>query len=116
MINRDGVQKIIKISLFVFIILVVTIYSVISFKDYVDGPQIEVMQPINGSSIASSTTLLKGQVKRIKDVSINNRPLLIDTQGNFTYNLLLLDGYNIFIISAIDKFGRTTEYKLELVH
>ena len=116
MINRDGVQKIIKIGLFVFIILVVLIYSIISFKDYVDGPQINVQEPINGSVIASSTVLLKGQVRRIQDVSINNRPLLIDTQGNFTYNLLLLDGYNIFAISAKDKFGRIAEYKLELVH
>jgi hypothetical protein len=55
-------------------------------------------------------------VKNIQNITLNNKPLLIDKDGNFTETLLLFPGYNVSVISANDKFKRTTEYKMELVY
>lgn len=66
--------------------------------------------------ISTSTVTVKGQVLHIQDVSINGRPIQIDTSGNFSEPLLLFPGYNVAVISAKDRFKRITEYKLELVY
>lgn len=116
MINRDGIKKILQLILFTTMIVIVFAYSFFSFKDYIDGPVIEITEPINGSTVASSTVVVKGKVSHTQEVSLNDKTLLIDTQGNFKETLLLSPGYNVSLISAKDKFKRTIEYKLELVY
>ncbi|MDO8430429.1 MAG: hypothetical protein Q7S72_00350 [Candidatus Taylorbacteria bacterium] len=116
MINRDGTKKILQIILGILVLAVVMVYSYLSFKDYINGPKITIAEPINGSTISSSTIIIKGQVLHIQDITLNNRPLFIDKQGNFKETLLLFPGYNVSLLQAHDKFGRTIEYKLELVY
>lgn len=116
MINRDGTQKILKVALFAIIVVIVIIYSFFSFRDYIEGPKIIINEPLNGSTFSTSTVTIKGQVLRIQDVTLNNKPILIDTAGNFSEVLMLLPGYNVSLISAKDKFNRTIEYKLEFVY
>ena len=116
MINRDGTQKLLKIALFTGVTLIVLLYIYTASKDYLNGPRINLTYPENGSTIATSTVIIKGQVLHIQDVTINGRPIQIDTQGNFTEPLLLFPGYNVAVISAKDRFKRITEYKLELVY
>lgn len=115
-INRDTIKRIIKLSITIIIITVVIGYSIFESKDFIKGPKIEIFEPINGSSISTSTVIVKGKATRIKDLYINNRPVLIDREGNFSEYLLLLPGYNASTLSAQDRFKRTTEYKLELVY
>lgn len=114
--NRDGTKKILQTSLFALVFIIVLVYAFFSFKDYITGPQIIIFEPLNGSSISTSTIQIKGQALHIQDITINNRPILIDNKGNFSETLLLFPGYNVSLISAKDKFKRTTEYKLELVY
>ena len=76
-------KKILKISTIVTIVLVILGYSYFAFRDYINGPKIIVIEPINGSTISTSTILVKGQAFRIKDISLNGRPILIDENGNF---------------------------------
>ena len=116
MINRDGIKKILQIISIITLVSIVIIYSFFSFRDYISGPQIIINYPINGSTISSSTVIIKGQVLHIQDVTINDKPIQIDKQGNFLYTLPLSLGYNVSLISAKDKFKRTIEYKLELVY
>lgn len=116
MINRDGIKKILKSILFILIIIVVIGYSFFSFRDYISGPKITVTYPENGSTIATSTVEVRGQALHIRDITINNKPIVIDKLGNFVYTLVLFPGYNSTLIFAKDKFNRITEYKLELVY
>lgn len=116
MINRDGIKKLLKFLLFTTMIVIVLSYTFLSFKDYLNGPIITITEPINGSTIATSTVTVIGKVSHTQEVSLNNKTLLIDTQGNFKETLLLSPGYNVSLISATDKFKRTIEYKLELVY
>lgn len=109
-------KKILKISTIITVALVILGYSYFAFRDYINGPKIIVIEPINGSTISTSTILVKGQAFRIKEISLNGRPILIDENGNFKETLLLFPGYNISLIQAQDKFNRIIEYKLELVY
>ena len=116
MINREGTKKIVRTSITVLIVCIVLGYAYFASRDYILGPEILIFEPINGSTISTSTVKIKGQALRIQDITLNNRPLLIDEQGNFSETLLLFPGYNVSLISAQDKFDRTIEYKLELVY
>ena len=54
--------------------------------------------------------------KNIKDISLNDRKIFIDEQGNFKEQLLLSYGYNVFKIKANDKFGRSVEKIVEIIY
>lgn len=116
MINRDGTKKIFKIGIISIIALLVLGYALFTSHSLIAGPEIIVSEPISGSTIATSSVIVKGIVLRIQDITLNGRPILIDKQGNFSETLLLAEGYNAFQLFAKDKFNRTTEYKLELVY
>ncbi len=116
MINRDGIKKLLQFGLFALIVVVVFGYAYFSFRDYISGPKIIVTYPENGMTLASSTVRVIGQAIHIQEVTLNNRPILIDTKGNFKEVLLLSPGYNVSLFKAKDKFNRTIEYKLELVY
>jgi hypothetical protein len=114
--NRDGIKKTLKITFFIATVAIIIGYSYFAFIDYISGPEIIILTPENGSTIASSTVSIQGQALRIQDITMNNRPILVDEQGNFKESVLLFRGYNVVLIYAKDKFGRTTEYKMELVY
>ena len=116
MLNRDGIKKILKILVITVVVIILIGYSLYASKDYLEGPKIIINEPQNGDTLSTSTIVIKGQALRIQDITINNRPILIDEKGNFNENLLLFPCYNVAVIFAKDKFNRTIEYKLELVY
>ncbi len=116
MINREGTKKIVRASIIGTVMLVILGYAYFGSREYINGPKIIITEPINGSTISTSTVTIKGRALHIQDITLNNRPVLIDEQGNFSETLLLFPGYNVSLISAHDKFKRIIEYKLELVY
>ncbi|MEK7463648.1 MAG: hypothetical protein AAB610_00805 [Patescibacteria group bacterium] len=116
MINREGTKKLVRSAVITIIVCIIIGYAYFATQDYILGPQITISEPANGSTISTSTVLLKGRALLIQNITLNNRPILIDEQGNFSEMLLLFPGYNVSLISARDKFDRTIEYKLELVY
>lgn len=115
-INREGTKKILKLSILSIIVLFVIIYAIFNSHDFISGPKIIIESPENGSTINSSIVEIKGKALRIQNISLNNRPILIDQEGNFIETLLLSSGYNAFLFTAQDRFNRQTEYKLELLY
>ncbi len=114
--NREGTKKILKISIVSIVILVLISYALFASHSLISGPEIIVTEPVSGSTVNISSVIVKGIVLRIQDIKLNGRPILIDKEGNFSETLLLSPGYNVFLLSAEDKFNRTIEYKLELVY
>lgn len=102
-----------KIFTFVFIgsFLVYGLFE--SFR-YFSGPKITVLEPVNGSLVATSTVIVRGKVRNISYLTLNERQIFSDTSGNFGQKLLLQEGYNIINIEAKDRFGKNTSAKIEL--
>ena len=116
MINREGTKKLLRISIIVAVFLVLFGYTLFTSHSLISGPEIIVSEPMSGSSISTSSVVIKGRALHIQDISLDGRPLIIDKEGNFSETILLASGYNANLISAKDKFNRTTEYKLEFVY
>ena len=115
-ISRNSVKKILRTSIILIIVLVVVGYALFAFHDFILGPSIIILEPTNGSSFTSSIITVKGIAKRIQDISFNDRPITMDEKGNFKETAILAPGYNIFTLTAGDKFGRSKEYRLEFIY
>ena len=116
MINREGTKKILKITGVALVVLVVAGYALFASNNFISGPEIIISEPATGSVISTSTVVIKGTALRIQEITLNGRPIFVDEGGNFSETVLLAKGYNVSLLSAKDKFNRTTEYKLELVY
>lgn len=114
--NRDGTKKLLTGISIVIVVGIIIGYALFASHSFISGPEIIITSPAPGTTIATSTVKITGVALRIQDLSLNGRPILIDNEGNFNEVLLLYPGYNVALFSAVDKFDRTSEYKLELVY
>ena len=116
MTDRHSTRKLLKIIIISVIVLFVFIYTAYEIQKVLFGPRIEVLSPKNGSLVSDSLTEVSGIAKNIKDISLDDRKIFIDEQGNFDEKVLLSYGYNSFSIKASDKFGRNTEKIIEIIY
>ena len=104
-----------SIGLLAILACIVIGYAYFVSRNYLKGPEIIVYEPTNGSTISTSTVIVRGQALRIQDIVFNGRPILMDEQGNFSETLLLFPGYNVALISAQDKTSRQSVDKARKV-
>lgn len=112
---EDG-KLIIKTIFIAFFVLVLVGYGLFQSQKLIDGPQITILSPASGGTSTESKIEVKGIAKNISAISVNDRPIFIDEQGNFTEKLMLYPGYNIIKLRASDKFGSSVEKDVELVY
>ena len=59
--------------------------------------------------MANPLVTVAGTATNIARISLDDRQIFVDKQGNFSEKLLVPPGYTIIKLAAQDKFGRTTE-------
>jgi hypothetical protein len=91
-------------------------YGIFEIWNYATGPKIIVSSPKNGVTVSESLVSVQGQGKNIKEISLNDRAIVVDETGNFKEDILLSYGYNILKLQAEDRFGKETEQKLQIVY
>lgn len=96
-------------------IIVIGGYSLFQARKMLEGPEISIASPKNGATVNDALVDITGVAKNIKDISLNDRPIFVDEQGNFNEKLLLYPGYNIIKLKATDKFGKETEKEIQNV-
>ncbi len=116
MINRQGTKHLLQLSLTIITLCIIFGYAFYATHDFIFGQQILISEPGNGNAFSTSSVIVKGQGIRVKDMSLNDRPIILDNEGNFSENLILAPGYNIFLLVSHDKFGRKKEHRLEYIY
>ncbi len=71
-------------------------------------PFLEVSEPLSDGTIEGNTLVISGKAEIGADVFINNQPVLSDSAGQFTENLVLSTGLNVIEIKAENKFGKVS--------
>lgn len=113
--TRSTILRLLKILAFLIVIIIIFLYAFFRLKDYASGPQIEIENPINGSTIDSPTTNITGRILRANNMTINGNSTPTDKDGNFDITILVHEGLNKIEISATDRFQRNTKKTLEVV-
>jgi len=94
-------------SLLVAIIAVVYVGSQI--RSVLAPPYLDVLEPNSDQTVASSSIVVSGKGEIGAAVFINNQPVLTDSAGEFTENLLLSPGLNIVEVSEKNKFNKISK-------
>ncbi|MCK4386723.1 MAG: hypothetical protein KAV41_01400 [Candidatus Pacebacteria bacterium] len=91
-------------------------YAYYQTRDYIQGPILELISPLNGSTQHSGSIVISGRAKNISHISLNDRQIFTDQAGNFNEKILLSEGYNLIKISTRDKYQRENQKLLELIY
>ena len=91
---------------FVFIAIGVVLYAYNQSKNFLRGPQVTIINPLDGERFYNPLITIEGTALNISKLELNGMQIYIDERGHFKEELLLQDGYNIITIQAYDKFKR----------
>ncbi len=83
-------------------------YGLFEARRIIEGPEIVITSPKNGSATSTTGVVISGNAQNISFLTINDRPYYTDKKGNFTELLSVPPGYTVFTVVAIDRFGRRT--------
>jgi hypothetical protein len=114
MIERGG-KSIIRVVIIALIVTAIIGYSLFQSRNLIRGPQISLTSPETGSTLDTPLVAIKGMAHNISFITLNDRQIFVDNEGNFHEELLLSPGYNVWKIEAKDKFGRIVSKKIQLV-
>ncbi len=82
-----------------------------------EAPILDIIEPKDGSVIElkkNRTLTIKGKTEPEAKVTINDRLVLADKEGNFSTNYYLAEGKNELKFTATDKATNKTERKIEV--
>lgn len=96
--------------------LIILGYGASKSVNLVTGPRLEIESPKNGETVRDSFLLIKGSAKNVAFLTLNDKQIFIDDQGNIADQLLLYEGYNIMTVKAKDKFGREKVVVREVIY
>jgi hypothetical protein len=87
------------------------------FKAYplVAGPTITIYNPHDGDTVKKTIFELSGQVSRVKEITIQGRPIPIGTDGHFTEVITAQAPYTIIVITATDFYGKSITKTLRVI-
>ena len=97
-------QKNIRKIIFSLIIVFIISYGIFNARYIISGPNIHILSPNTNTEIKSDTMTIRGVAKNTTYISINQRPIYINTEGFFEEEVLLYPGFNNIEIRAIDRF------------
>lgn len=98
------------------LLIIITIgYGLFRAYPLVAGPSIIIFNPQDGDMVASSTFELSGQVKRANMITLQGRPITIDTDGYFSETLVPHAPYTILVLAATDAYGETITKTIRVI-
>jgi hypothetical protein len=112
--RRNGTDYVKIIFIVVFSIFIIG-YFIFNFRIFIAGPSIVVTSPQNGEETDKDLIEVTGKAQNTNFITVNDRPIFVDNEGNFKEFLLLSAGYNIIVIKAQDKFERKISKNIEVI-
>lgn len=110
--KKIDIKKILTIMLFVFVIS----YGFFNARKMIFGPQIEIYSPQENTETETNVAKVKGVAQNIAFISLNEKPIYVDLEGNFEEKLLLYPGSNIINIKARDRFKKEIEKTIKIYY
>jgi len=112
---RDEIQKILKIVGIIIFFSLVLLYVGYRVAPLLRGPIITITYPPSGIAVDEPMLEVTGITKKTTKLTMNSREITIDDEGKFIDRLLLVPGYNILVVDATDKFGKSRQRVLEVI-
>lgn len=108
-------NRIAAAAIIIFFLAVVG-YAYFEARNILYGPHIDIATPDAPLSVTEQLIHIKGKAENISELTINGNPTSVTEDGAFDEALLLAVGYNKIVLSAKDKFGRSTTKTLQIIY
>jgi hypothetical protein len=80
------------------------------------GITLTVSHPQANQTVKTGSIRVSGKSVPNADISINEKDLKADTQGNFSTSINLDEGENIITVVAVNEFGKTAEKDITVTY
>ena len=101
--------------LFFFILFLLFIgYALFQARTLIAGPVVSIENPKDGQTINASIMVIVGTARNAAWLTLNDRQIFTDEEGNWSEKLILSKGVSIMTIRARDRFGRETEESIRV--
>lgn len=108
-------RKRLELALLGILVIVAVLYGAFRAYPLVAGPSITVYSPADNEYVASSTFEVSGQVLRANVITLQGRPITIDTEGHFTETLVSQAPYTILVLVAQDTYGNSVSKTIRVI-
>ena len=108
-------RKILEISLVLLLVTITLCYGIYKAYPLLAGPSLTILSPKDGDYVASTTFLVSGHAKRVKEISIQGRSIAIDEQGNFKEILVSSYPHTVIVMNASDFYGKTVTKTIQVI-
>lgn len=105
-----------RTGLILLFFAVLTGYSLFQARFMILGPRVTVIYPQDGTTVDSALVVMKGHADNIAYISLNDRPIFVDENGDFNEKLIAEAGLSILTVRARDRFGRETQKAVRVVY
>jgi len=96
------------------IILLLAVYMFFQYKSVIFNPSLSVINPPE-NSITSQVINVAGTTDPASVVTVNNLPVFVDNNGNYTKEISLFPGNNTIIVKTVNSFGKTSVVERHIV-
>lgn len=104
-----------EIGLLSLLVVIAVLYGIFRAYPLVIGPSITIYNPADGDYVASTTFEVSGKVERATLITLQGRPITIDTEGHFTETLVSQFPYTILVLVAEDQYGKSISKTVRVV-
>lgn len=115
MLPYYDLRKRLELAFLVLLGSVALMYGAFRAYPLVAGPTITVYNPHDGDYVASSTFEISGLVKRANTLTLQGRPISVDTEGHFKETLVAQFPYTILVVEATDAYGASVTKTLRVI-
>lgn len=95
-------------------VVVVALLGWFGTRRIASGPEITLTHPTSATIPEESSLTITGTTRNIAFIELNHHPFFINQSGEFEEEIALFPGYNVFRITARDRFQRVTEKTVTL--
>lgn len=113
-LTRTSIIRLLRLSFAVLIGILIVTYAIIRSLNYARGPHIDIFEPVNGATVATTSVAIHGRVLRINKLTFNGSQISIDEKGNFYNVSIIFPGVNFLTFIGSDQFGRSVTTRLDL--
>ncbi len=90
------------------------LYIYQEFKSFAATPRLVITEPHSGATIEANEIIVLGKTDKDARVTINNQPVLVGNEGEFSDKLLLQPGLNTVTVVAVNRFNKEKTETLSL--
>ena len=84
------------------------------FRSFAAEPRLMILEPADKTVLEASEVVIRGKTDKGARVSINNQPVFVEGEGEFSDKLILQPGLNTVTVVAVNRFDKERSETISL--